>query len=434
MRKTVFVAISLVALLFLAGCIGQPPATPTPSPTPTPTPTPTATPTPKPKIKEVKIGLIEPLSGTHAIFGAEAKQAAELVVKDINERGGIKSLGGAKLVLVVEDSKDTVEGAKLAAESLVAREHPSIIIGAYISRHTAAMAEVTEREKVILIADALVDFLTERGWKYLFRACPKTAIHGKTAVDFVVGAAKEKGVEVKTIAIINEDSVFGKYVALGAYHAALSHGLKVVERIEYPYDIADASPIVSKLKEANPDVVISVPYFHDGVLIAKTMDEMGFKPKIVAGAGGCGYADPESIKACGPAGEGFTQTYSYNPMLNTPYNKEFVSKFREAYGKIPTEAGGIIVYSLWTIKEALEKAGELNPQNPLNPDTLRQAFLSLDLTSGPAAETYPSQHIKFDDRGDNIYAEACVLQVINAEPVLVWPPGVRQRAPVFPIP
>jgi len=423
----VIILIAVVAAFYL-----RKPA-PTPAPT-TAAPGPTETQPPKPVIEEIVIGMVEPLSGTHAIFGIEAKQAAELVIEDINARGGIQSLGGAKLKLVVADSKDSIEGAKLAAEELISKHHPVVIIGAYISRHTAAMAEVTEREKVILVADALVDFLSERGWKYFFRACPKTSIHGKTAMDFVYETAKKKGIEIETVAIINEDSVFGRYTALGAYHEALTLGLTVVEHIEYPYDIADASPIVSKLIEANPDVVISVPYFSDGVLIATTMEEMGFKPMIVAGAGGCGYCDPDSIAAAGSAVEGFTQTYSYNPFLDTPYNKEIVQKFQERYGKLPTEAGGIIFYSLWTIKEALELAGQMFPEDPLNPDNLRQAFLALDITSGPAAETYPSGHIKFDESGDNIYAMAVVLQVQNGEPVLVYPFEYAQAEPIFPIP
>jgi len=425
--------IVLILVVAVAAFYVRKPA-PTPSPSPAPTTAAPTTAPPAPKIEEIVIGMVEPLSGTHSIFGIEAKQAAELIIEDINSKGGIESLGGAKLRLVVEDSKDSIEGAKLAAEKLISQYHPPIIIGAYISRHTAAMAEVTERERVILVADALVDFLSEKGWQYFFRACPKTSIHGKTAMDFVYETAQRKGVDISTVVIMNEDSVFGRYTALGAYHEALGLGLTVLDQIEYPYDIADASPIVSRLMELNPDVVISVPYFSDGVLIATTMQEMGYKPIIVAGAGGCGYCDPDSISAAGSAVEGFTQTYSYNPFMNTPYNQYIVQKFQERYGKLPTEAGGIIFYSLWTIKEALELAGQMFPEDPLNPDNLRQAFLALDITSGPAAETYPSGHIKFGPDGDNIYAMAVVLQVQNGEPVLVYPFEYAQAEPIFPIP
>jgi branched-chain amino acid transport system substrate-binding protein len=116
-----------------------------------------------------------------------------------------------------------------------------------------------------------------------------------------------------------------------------------------------------------------------------------------------------------------TNTYSYDPFLPTEYNKQLVQKFQSRYGKLPTEAAGIIFYTLWTLKEALEVAGKTNPSNPLDGDSLMAALMSLDLKSGPAAETYPSGRIRLAPNGDNIYAQAVVLQVQNGKPVLVYP-------------
>ncbi len=442
--KTAGIAIAIIVIVIIIGIAayyatqqpGVPTTTPT-SPSPSsPTTSPSPTPT-KPKITEVKIGLIEPLTGTHAVFGQEAKQAAELIIDIINnELGGIKNLGGAKLKLVVADAGETPESAKLAAEKLIAEEHPPIILGAYISRLTAAVAEVTEREKVILIMDGLVDSLTEQGWKYVFRAAPKASAHGKSAVEFVMEMAKKKGLEIKTAVVMNEDSIFGHYVAQGAILKLKEYGVKILDHIEYPYDIADATPLVSKLKELNPDIVISVPYFHDAVLIAKTIKAMGFHPMFIAGAGACGYTDPESIKAAGEAVEWYTNTYSYNPARPTEWNKKIVEEFKKRYGKLPTEAAGIIFYSLMVVKEALEKAAEMYPDDPLNPDHLREAFLALDLNDNNsiAAQLYPTGRIKFAPNGDNLYAGTAIIQVINGEPHVVWPdpePGIE---PVFPRP
>ena len=406
--------------------------------TASPSPSPTTTPTkPKPVIKEVLIGLVEPLTGAHAVFGQEAKMAAELMVDIINkELGGIKSLGGAKLKLVVEDCGESPETGKLAAEKLVSQYHPPIMVGAYISRITAGVAEVTEREKVILVMDALVDELTEKGWKYVFRAAPKASAHGKSAADFVIDMAKKKGVKVESAVVMNEDSIFGRYVANGAVIELKKAGIKILDHLEYPYDISDATPLVSKVKELNPDIVISVPYFHDGVLIAKTVAQMGFKPMFIAGAGACGYTDPDSIKAAGKAVEWYTNTYSYNPARPTEWNKKVVSMFKERYGKLPTEAGGIIFYSMMVVKEALEKAGEMFPDDPLNPDHLREAFLALDLNdkNSIAAQLYPTGRIKFAPNGDNIYAGTAVLQVIKGEPRVVWPDAEPGVEPIFPRP
>ncbi len=382
----------------------------------------------------VVVGCLEPLTGAHAVFGEEAKIGMELAVKHINDAGGIESLGGLPLELVVEDCGEDADSAKLGAESIISKHDPVAILGLYISRLTVAASEVTEREGVILVADALVDSVTEMGRKYLFRPAPKASQHGASAVEFVVEAAAQSGMAVERVAILNEDSSFGRSNAVGATNAALDSGLTVVSQKESPYDISDASSIVSEIASANADVVVSCPYFTDAILFANTFKEMGKMPKFVSGMGACGYTDPESIDALGEMADYYSNTYSYNPAKDTPQNQKFVAEFTAQTGHIPTEAAGMNYYAMWVLKEALELSGEKFPDDPLNPDNLRQAFLELDLTSGPAVETYPGDRITFTETGDNPHAVATILQVIDGEPKVVWPFEAAEAEAVFPRP
>lgn len=383
---------------------------------------------------KIVVGCLEPLTGAHAIFGTEAKIGMELAVKHINEAGGIQSLGGLKLELVSEDAGETADTARLGAESIISKHKPVAILGLYISRLTVAASEVTEREKVILIADALVDSVTGMGRQYLFRPAPKASQHGASAVEFVVEAAKQAGMEMKTVAILNEDSSFGRSNATGAMDAALNNKLTIVYQKEYPYDIADVSPIINDITKAKPDFVVHCPYFTDAILFANTFKESGNIPKFIVGMGASGYTDPESIKALGTAAEYYANTYSYNPAKDTPQNKKFVEEFKAQTGHIPTEAAGMNYYAMWVLAEALEQSGKQFPNDPLNPDNLRAAFLQLDLTSGPAVETYPTNHIKFTETGDNPYARATILQVLKGEPKVVWPFDEAEVPAVFPRP
>jgi len=384
--------------------------------------------------ESIVVGCLEPLTGAHAVFGTEAKIGMELAVKHINDAGGIESLGGLPLELVVEDSGEDADSAKLGAESIISKHKPVAILGLYISRLTVAASEVTEREKVILVADALVDSVTGMGRKYLFRPAPKSSQHGASAVEFVVQAAEKAGVPVERLAILNEDSSFGRSNAVGATNAALDNGLTVVYQKEYPYDLSDASSIVGEIAAAQADVVISCPYFTDAILFANTFKEMGKMPSFVAGMGACGYTDPESIEALGGLADHYSNTYSYNPAKDTPQNKKFVEEFIAETGHIPTEGAGMNYYAMWVLKEALELAGEKFPDDPLNPDNLRQAFLQLDLTSGPAVDTYPGDRVTFTETGDNPYAVATILQVIGGEPKVVWPFEAAEAEAVFPRP
>lgn len=157
-------------------------------------------------------------------------------------------------------------------------------------------------------------------------------------------------------------------------------------------------------------------------------------PKFISGMGACGYTDPESIEAMGDMADYYANTYSYNPAKDTAQNHKFVDEFVAETGHIPTEGAGMNYYAMWVLKEALELSGELFPDDPLNSDNLRQAFLQLDLTSGPAVDTYPGDHIAFSDTGDNPDAKAIILQVLDGEPKVVWPFEDAEVEAVFPRP
>ena len=120
--------------------------------------------------KEVEIGLIAPMSGPWARQGQVMKLAADLAIETINQQGGIKSLGGAKLKLSVFDAGDSVEKAKNAAQRMVA-DSPNLVgaTGAYLSSFTLAVTEVTERAQLPVMTFSYSDLITSRGFKYVFQ-------------------------------------------------------------------------------------------------------------------------------------------------------------------------------------------------------------------------------------------------------------------------
>ena len=113
---------------------------------------------------EVKVGLLVPISGLYARPGTVMREGAEMAVDHINAQGGIKSLGGAKLKLVVLDSGDTTEKAKNAAQRMVAQETDLVAAsGAYLSSFTLAVTEVTERANLPVLTLSYSDLITDRG-------------------------------------------------------------------------------------------------------------------------------------------------------------------------------------------------------------------------------------------------------------------------------
>ncbi len=382
--------------------------------------------------EKIIVGALQPLTGTHAPFGSEAKIGIELAVKHINEAGGIKSMGGIPLELVVEDAGENADSARLGAESIISKHHPVAIFGTYISRMTAAASEVTDREQVFLIADALVDSITQMGRRYLFRPGPKASQHGMSSVRFVMEMAEKQGLEFTKVAIINEDSAFGRANTMGALDEAINWGLTTVYQKEYPYDITDATTIVNEIENSGADFIVHCPYFNDAIVFAKGFSESDKIPKFIAGMGACGYTDPQSIEQLGDMANIYTNTYSYNPAKDTEQNKKFVEEFKAQMGYIPTEGAGMNYYDVWTFKEALELSGTMFPDDPLNPENLRAAMLALDLTSGPAVDTFPGTRIAFTEAGDNPDAIAVIYQVQDGLIKVVWPVDVAEAEAIFP--
>src|ERR1019366_6743219 len=157
---------------------------------------------------EVKVGLLVPISGLYARPGTVMREGAEMAVDHINAQGGVKSLGGAKLKLVVLDSGDTTEKAKNAAQRMVAQE-PDLVAatGAYLSSFTLAVTEVTERASLPVLTFSFSDLITERGFKYVFQTSATSASQAEQSLPVIVKLAETvTGSRPKTVAIITDNT------------------------------------------------------------------------------------------------------------------------------------------------------------------------------------------------------------------------------------
>src|SRR5882762_11207622 len=105
-------------------------------------------PAPAPAADVVKIALVAPLSGRWARQGQLKKMGAEMAIEEINGQGGIKALGGAKIVLREADAGDSVEKAVSAAQRVLTRDKISAGIGSWLSSFTLGVTEVAERLQV----------------------------------------------------------------------------------------------------------------------------------------------------------------------------------------------------------------------------------------------------------------------------------------------
>ena len=228
--------------------------------------------------KSVKMAMIAPLSGPWARQGQLLRQGADMAIDEINQSGGIKSLGGAKFELVVADAGDSTEKAKNAAQRLLA-EQPDLIggFGSWLSSFTLAVTEVTERAQLPWLTLSYSDAITNRGFKFIFQTSPTADWQAAQTLPTALELAEEAtGKRPKTIGIMQDNTAspvsFGKYLREGG--GLEKAGLKpVVDQIFTP-PLSDATPLVSKVRSAKPDfVLLLTSAMPDCKLVLEKLDE-----------------------------------------------------------------------------------------------------------------------------------------------------------------
>jgi branched-chain amino acid transport system substrate-binding protein len=152
------------------------------------------------QVKEVTIGAVFPLSGPLAPIGQHIRVGLDMAIEEINQAGGIKSLGGAKLKVIYGDSTGDAKVGVTEMEKLITKDKVSVVTGAYQSGVTLPMTTVSERYGIPFYATGSEDQITERGYKFTFRSNEKTSWRVRDQVRFIKAMGEKFNNPVKTAA------------------------------------------------------------------------------------------------------------------------------------------------------------------------------------------------------------------------------------------
>jgi branched-chain amino acid transport system substrate-binding protein len=379
--------------------------------------------------KEVKVGLITPLSGPWARQGDLMLKGAQMAIDDINNDGGITSMGGAKLRLVTADAGDSTEKAKNAAQRFVASE-PDMVgaTGAWLSSFTLAVTEVTERAEMPLLTLSYSDQITARGFKYVFQTSPTAGAQSVGAMPAIVALGKvATGQPLKTIGIIGDNTAspvsFLKPMREGGLEQM---GIKLTMDEIFTPPLADATSVVQKLRSARPEAVLFVPTnIPDAKLVLEKMNEMGLgRGRIPMIGNGAPMGAPEMLTVVGKdLMEGVLIIIANWTQKG---QEQLTADFKKRTGEPWMTQDSLCSYGdMWIFKEALEKAGVADRKK------VADAIRVMDTTDGPA-KYYPGGRIKFEDNGRRAGAGIMIIQWQNGEPVTVYPTDIALAKPVWP--
>jgi len=361
----------------------------------------------------VSVGLIAPMSGIYARYGQVMRMGAEMAVKDINDQGGVKALGGAPLKLEIIDSGDSTEKAKSAAQRMVA-DYPQLVAGtgAYLSSFTLAVTEVTERARLPMLTLSYSDLITDRGFKYIFQTSAPAGRQAEIALPSILELAeKSSGKRPRTVAILTDNTAASLSTVKALKGGLLEkNGLELVVDETFTPPLSDASSLVQRVRSRRPDLVFFLPtVISDAKLILEKMNETNVRIPVISF--GIAIAEPEVLNTVSP--DLLNGVMSAVGNWGAKGQEKLIERMKTEYKEPWMTQNAISTYGdMWVMKAALEKAGKADRE------AVAQAMRALDEGRSPY---FPGGELKFDEAGHRVGATLTVIQWQDGVPVTVFP-------------
>jgi branched-chain amino acid transport system substrate-binding protein len=380
------------------------------------------------QVKEVVIGVIYPLSGASAQIGVDAQKAFETAADIINKdydfalpmaKGeGFTGLGGAKLRLVFADHQADPQKGRAEAERLITQEKVCAIVGTYQSSVAVTVSQICERYQIPFIsADNSSPSLHRRGLKYYFRAAPHDEMFSTAMFDFF-DAMKKKGQKIETLALFHEDTIFGTDSANAQLKLAADRGYKIVADIKYRANSPSLTAEVQQLKAADADVLMPSSYTTDGILLIKTMGELGYK---------AGFSEKALYDAVGDKIPGVISRGSFS--LDLAAKRPMVGKINEMYKE--KSGKDFNDYSSRQFMGLIVMADAINRAKSTDGEKIREALVATDMPGD--VTIMPWKRVKFDDMGQNNDADPVLLQYNGGKFETIFPPQGAVAEAIWPM-
>jgi len=264
----------------------------------------------------IKLGFSMSLTGAVANTGRVALAAQKLWESDINAKGGLL---GRPVQLVYYDDQSLPANVPGIYTKLLDVDKVDLVVGPYSTVQTApALATVMEHGKVFIGLSA-VNINSQFHYAKYFSMTNAGPRPNDVFSEGFLAVALRQNPKPATIALVGADNEFAQNVLDAARKNAASAGLKIVYDKAYPPSTVDYSPIVRAVQATNPDIVYLASYPQDSVGLVRTINEIGYKPKMI----GCGMVGLQAtaIKTqLGPLLNGFVNYDFWLPIdkLNFP--------------------------------------------------------------------------------------------------------------------
>lgn len=332
---------------------------------------------------EIKIGVLYPLTGGAAAAGRELRAGAELAAEIANnampdiamsmaKNAGIKSMGGAKITLIIKDHEgNPTLGADLA-KKLILDDKVHGLLGCYHSSVTKTVSAVAEQYGIPMInGSSTSPALTQQGFKWFWRTTPHDVYFTKDLFVFLKGLneGKVKGVkasgkkEISDLASACEKTEWGSSVSELIEKFSKEYGFNLKRSLLYADKATDLSSEVRSLNAMKPEGMLFASYTSDAILMVKTLKEQKVQPKLIWGQD-AGFETPEFRTTLGDSIVGILTRTVFLPKVADvkPIAAKINALYKAKTGNDLSGASARSFTGLQTWVEVLEKAGSTKPE------------------------------------------------------------------------
>ncbi|MFN8305917.1 MAG: ABC transporter substrate-binding protein [Ferruginibacter sp.] len=324
------------------------------------------------------IGVLFPMTGDAGEYGVKGRKAIELAIEKINSAGGIN---GQNVQAIFEDSKADPTTGVTAMQKLISIDKVPAVVGDIVSAVSIPAAAVAEKNKVVMIAPtSSAPAITQAG-AFIYRVWPSDLLEGSAAGNFV----KQKGFKKAVVLHLNND--YGNQIAIIFKTNFETETQKVIANEAYDPKTDNFRPVLTKIKNLNPDVIYIAGYFEDTGEILKQAKELGIKVQFI---GATAIEDNKFLELAGKSAEGIVYPLAtgFDAKSQSPATKEFVDAFLQKYNYEPGWVESHCYDAFMLIVEAMKKTGKTDG------DSIRKYLDSMGVYKGATGD------IKFDANGD----------------------------------
>jgi branched-chain amino acid transport system substrate-binding protein len=369
---------------------------------------------------DIVIGAPNSLTGGLAEGGVRFVAALRIAFDQINAKGGIKSLGGAKLRMVVADttSENPAQAASVTRR-MIDQDKAVVIAGATASAMTLAAQIECEKAQIPLVTNSYADPIVLRGMKYTFKYMPQGSAVWNMAMDGIVEMYRATtGAPPKNCAIFMSNDAVGLGVQKQLPLEAKRIGLPVLFSTPYQMGLTDPSVAIAPIMANKPDILFLGAFTNDLILIIRAMRGLGINTPIVNGGTFYGEA---VINALGNQADRLFGVETWNSDLNLPGNKELVATYMEANPKAHpgNEQLGVGFTCGLIIGQALEKAASRDGTK------IRDVLANTEFDNLPV----PATKVKYGPNGLNIYNMGILVEWQSGALRTVWPQKLQMAKP-----